>query len=39
MLCKSRNLDDFIDEIYLNLSNIVEDSNYAAERAILTPKK
>jgi hypothetical protein len=38
MLFKSKNLDDFIDEIYSDLSNIVKNSSYAIERVILTPK-
>jgi ATP-dependent DNA helicase PIF1 len=38
MICKSKNLDDFIDEVYPELSNIVNDSTYVVERAILTPK-
>ena len=38
MLCKSKNLDDFIDEIYSDLSNIVKNSSHAIERTILIPK-
>ena len=38
MVSKSTNLDDFIDEVYPNISNIEIDSKYAIERTILTPK-
>ena len=38
MISKSNNLDDFIDEVYPSLSNIIEDPSYLIERVILTPK-
>jgi len=38
MVSKSTNLDDFIDEVYPNISNIKIDSSYAIERTILTAK-
>ena len=38
MLSKSANLDDFIDEVYPNISSFINDSNYAIERTILAAK-
>jgi ATP-dependent DNA helicase PIF1 len=38
MLSKSTNLDEFIDEVYPNISNTTIDADYALERTILTPK-
>jgi len=38
MISKSTNLDDFIEEVYPNISNIKIDSSYAIERTILTAK-
>ena len=38
MVSKSTNLDNFIDEVYPNISNVKIDSSYALERTILTPK-
>jgi PIF1-like helicase/DNA helicase Pif1-like protein len=38
MVSKSTNLNDFIDEVYPNISNIEIDSDYATERTILTAK-
>jgi len=38
MVSKATNLDDFIDEVYPNISKITIDSHYAIERTILAAK-
>ena len=38
MLSKSEKLDDFIDEVYPNISNVIEDTNNIIERTILAAK-